>query len=62
MLGSGSLGLIYLPGPRRRLTREEIDARYPELIGGLTSHPEIGFVLVRTAAGGSVVLGACRQP
>ena len=57
MLGSGSLGLIYLPGPRRRLTREEIDARYPGLIAGLASHPEIGFVLVRTVGGSSVVLG-----
>ena len=57
VLGSGSLGLIYLPGPKRRLTREEIEAAYPELISGLTSHPEIGFVLVRTAVGGSVVLG-----
>ena len=57
MLGSGSLGLIYLPGPSRRLTREEIDASYPELIPGLAAHPEIGFVLVRTEAGSSVVLG-----
>ena len=58
VLGSGSLGLIYLPGPNRRLTREEIDAAYPDLISGLAAHPEIGFVLVRTEAGGSVVLGA----
>jgi uncharacterized membrane protein YvlD (DUF360 family) len=57
VLGSGSLGLVYLPGPPRRLTREEIDGAYPDLIPGLTSHPEIGFVLVRTAAGSSVVLG-----
>ena len=57
VLGSGSLGLISLPGEDRRLTREEIDARYPDLIAGLTSHPEIGFVLVSTDGGGSVVLG-----
>jgi hypothetical protein len=57
VLGSGSLGLVSLPGPARRLTREEIDERYPDLIPGLVAHPEIGFVLVRTAAGGSVVLG-----
>ena len=29
VLGSGSLGLISIPGEPRRLTREEIDARYP---------------------------------
>ncbi len=38
-------------------TREEIDARYPNLISGLASHPEIGFVLVRQASGSSIVLG-----
>jgi hypothetical protein len=43
VLGSGSLGLISIPGePNRRLTREEVDARYPRLIDGLASHPEIG--------------------
>ena len=58
VLGSGSLALISIPGePRRRLTREEIDARYPKLIAGLVAHPEIGFVLVRQASGSSVVLG-----
>jgi uncharacterized membrane protein YvlD (DUF360 family) len=59
VLGSGSLGLISIPGePRCRLTRDEIDTRYPRLIEGLASHPEIGFVLVREASGTSVVLGA----
>jgi uncharacterized membrane protein YvlD (DUF360 family) len=57
VLGSGSLGLISIPGEPRRLTREEIDARYPRLIPGLASHPEIGFVLVRQANGSSIVLG-----
>ena len=57
VLGSGSLGLISIPGEPRRLTREEIDARYPRLIPGLAAHPEIGFVLVRQASGSSVVLG-----
>jgi uncharacterized membrane protein YvlD (DUF360 family) len=57
VLGSGSLGLISIPGEPRRLTREEIDARYPMLIPGLASHPEIGFVLVRQASGSSIALG-----
>jgi len=57
VLGSGSLGLISIPGSARRLTREEIDARYPQLITGLASHDEIGFVLVRQDDGSSVVLG-----
>ncbi|HEX3088939.1 MAG TPA: hypothetical protein VHQ23_09805, partial [Ilumatobacteraceae bacterium] len=57
VLGSGSLGLISIPGDQHRLTREEIDARYPNLVSGLASHPEIGFVLVRQASGSSIVLG-----
>ena len=57
VLGSGSLGLISFPGTAHRLTREEIDARYPRLIAGLAEHDDIGFVLVRQANGTSVVLG-----
>lgn len=57
VLGSGSLALISIPGEPRRLTREEIDTRYPKLIAGLVSHPEIGFVLVRQQRGTSIVLG-----
>jgi uncharacterized membrane protein YvlD (DUF360 family) len=57
VLGSGSLGLISLPDSDHRLTREEIEDRCPGLLAGLTSHPEIGFVLVATAAGRSLVLG-----
>ena len=62
MLASGALGLISIPGEPRRLTREEIDARYPALIDGLVDHPEIGFVLVRSADGSSLVLGDCWEP
>ncbi len=52
VLGSGSLGLVFLPGGEpRRLTRAEIDQRYPALIPGLVANPEIGFVLVVGRAG-----------
>jgi uncharacterized membrane protein YvlD (DUF360 family) len=60
VLGSGSLGLITLPGPKRRLLREEIDERYPALVDGLAAHPHIGFVLV-ASSGGSLVLGRSGQ-
>jgi uncharacterized membrane protein YvlD (DUF360 family) len=59
VLGSGNLGLVYLLEERCRLTREEIDERHPRLIPALREHPLVGFVLVRSAAEGSVVLGAC---
>jgi len=58
VLASGALGLISIPGEPRRLTCDDIDARFPGLVDRLASHPEIGFVLVRSAAGSSVVLGA----
>jgi uncharacterized membrane protein YvlD (DUF360 family) len=58
VLGSGSLGLISLPDSDHRLTREEIEVRFPGLLAGLASHPEIGFVLVATSTGRSCVLGA----
>ncbi len=57
VLGSGNLGLIYLMEEPRRLTREEIDERHPELLPALASHPHVGWVLVRSAEQGPVVLG-----
>jgi uncharacterized membrane protein YvlD (DUF360 family) len=57
VLGSGNLGLISLPGDQR-LSREEIDVRYPDLIPGLLESPAVGFVLVRSNDGTSSVLGA----
>jgi uncharacterized membrane protein YvlD (DUF360 family) len=58
VLGSGNLGLVYLMEDPRRLTLEEIQARHPRLIPALREHPHIGWILVRSAAGGPVALGA----
>jgi uncharacterized membrane protein YvlD (DUF360 family) len=58
VLGSGNLGLVYLMEERHRLTMEEIDARHPRLLPALREHPHIGFLLVRSADHGPVVLGA----
>jgi uncharacterized membrane protein YvlD (DUF360 family) len=58
VLGSGNLGLIYLMDEPRRLTLEEIEARHPRLIPALREHPNVGFLLVRSGADGSLVLGA----
>jgi uncharacterized membrane protein YvlD (DUF360 family) len=57
VLGSGNLGLIYLMERPSRLTREEIDARHPELIPALRAHPHVGFLLVRSAEHGAMALG-----
>jgi hypothetical protein len=57
VLGSGNLGLVYLMEEPRRLTREEIEERHPQLLPALREHPHIGWVMVRSAAHGAVVLG-----
>lgn len=57
VLGSGNLGLVYLMEESRRLTREEIDERHPELIPALRGHPHVGWLLVRSGEDGAVVLG-----
>jgi uncharacterized membrane protein YvlD (DUF360 family) len=58
VLGSGNLGLVYLMGERRRLTREEIDERHPRLLPALREHPQVGWLLVHSALDGPVALGA----
>jgi uncharacterized membrane protein YvlD (DUF360 family) len=60
VLGSGNLGLVYSRGTDR-LTREELDARWPRLLPGLVATPGIGFVAVLSSERGHVVLGAAGQ-
>lgn len=57
VLASGNLGLVSFPDVPGRITREELDRRHPALLGTLANHPGIGFLLVRSAAHGPVVLG-----
>jgi uncharacterized membrane protein YvlD (DUF360 family) len=58
VLGSGNLGLVYLMEEPRRLTLEEIEDRHPLLVPALREHPHVGWILVHSAAGGPVALGA----
>ena len=58
VIASGNLGMIYFAREPGRLTAEEIERLYPQVIEQLVAHPGIGFVVVRTANQGSVVLGA----
>jgi uncharacterized membrane protein YvlD (DUF360 family) len=58
VLGSGNLGLVYLMNEPRRLTLEEIEERHPRLIPALREHPHVGFIMIRSAEHGAVVLGA----
>ncbi len=56
-LCSGSSGLVYFTHADERMTYEQIQAAYPDLLVGLVKHPGIGFVLVKSAENGSMVLG-----
>ncbi|BEL03796.1 phage holin family protein [Actinoplanes sichuanensis] len=53
----GNLALVYFTRLPCRVTREQIDKRYPELLPTLTGHAGIGWVMVRSEADGAVVLG-----
>jgi uncharacterized membrane protein YvlD (DUF360 family) len=57
VMGSGCLGLIYFPRRPGRLTLEEIEGAYPDLIPTLRAHPGVGFLLIRSERRGAVVLG-----
>jgi uncharacterized membrane protein YvlD (DUF360 family) len=57
VLGSGNLGLVYARRPRR-LSLEEIEARWPALVPGLAAHPGVGFVAALSRTHGPVVIGA----
>jgi len=57
VFGSGNLGLIYVRGEKRQLTRRELSQRYPGLVAGLAAHPGVGFVVVMDDDG-PVALGS----
>ena len=57
VLGSGNLGLVYVPGPER-LTLDDLEDRWPRLVPGLAAHPGIGFVAGTDGAGTPWVIGA----
>jgi hypothetical protein len=43
---SGNLALVYLTHSTGRVSRLEIDDKYPKLLAGLTAHPGVGLVIV----------------
>jgi putative membrane protein len=54
---SGNLGLIYFAQKPGRLSYEQINEQYPNLIKGLVNHEGIAFVMVRSQAEGPLVIG-----
>ncbi len=57
VVGSGCTGLINFKDATDRMTYEQIQDAYPDLIPGLMQHPGIGWVLVKSETNGSMVMG-----
>jgi len=55
---SGNLGHVYFTSQPGLMTGEAIEARCPGLMEALARHPGVGALLVRSAAGHALVLGA----
>ena len=56
VLGSGNLGLLYVHSPVR-LTLEDLQQRWPNLVAGLRAHEGIGFIAGVDGAGVPWALG-----
>jgi len=56
VLASGNLGLIYFTDWSNRLTYEQIEDAFPDLITSLANHPGIGFIMVNSYIYGTMVM------
>jgi putative membrane protein len=58
VLASGNMGLIYFSQWADRVSLEDINKTYPEMVEGLSHHEGVSFVLISSKEQGSVVIGA----
>ncbi len=56
VLASGNLGLVYATERETRLTIEEIEETLPGLLEGIASHEGVGWVMIKSAEHGAVVV------
>jgi uncharacterized membrane protein YvlD (DUF360 family) len=57
VLASGNLAMIYLTQWSQRLTYEELNSYFPELISGLIENEYVGFILVKSQEHGDMAIG-----
>ena len=57
VLASGNLAMIYLTQWSQRLTYEELNNYFPELIPGLINNEYVGFILVKSEQHGDLAIG-----
>jgi hypothetical protein len=58
VLASGNVGLIYFTQWADRISLEDIEKAYPEMVKGLSDHEGVSFALIRSKERGAVVIGA----
>ena len=57
VLASGNLAMIYLTQWSKRLTYEELNNYFPELIPGIINNEYVGFILVKSQEHGDLAIG-----
>ena len=57
VLASGNLAMIYLTQWSQRLTYEELNNYFPELIPGIINNEYVGFILVKSKEHGDLAIG-----
>ena len=57
VLASGNLAMIYLTRWNQRLTYEELNNYFPELIPGIINNEYVGFILVKSQEHGDLAIG-----
>lgn len=57
VLASGNLSMIYLTQWSYRLTYEEIQSMFPDLIPGIVNNEYVGFIAVKSSEKGELVIG-----
>ncbi len=57
VLASGNLAMIYLTQWSERLTYEEMNEFFPDLIPGIINNEYIGFIVVRSSQHGDMAIG-----
>lgn len=57
VVAGGNLAHVYFNASDERMTLEEIDALYPDLVQALANHPGIGVLLVRSRDRGLLAVG-----
>ena len=57
VLASGNLAMIYLTHVSHRLTYEEINSMFPDMIQEIVNNEYVGFILVRSSQRGDMAIG-----